>query len=54
MVKDQEQVEEWVWGVVLVEAGWEETALGQVPAEAAFAPVVEQKFLTKQAPPAMT
>lgn len=53
LVRDQEQEEEWVWGVVLEKGGWEETSLEQVPAEAAFAPVVGQKFLIRQVLPAM-
>jgi hypothetical protein len=47
LVKVQEQVEEWVWVVVLVEEGWVEIALGQAPVEVAFAPVVGRRFLTK-------
>jgi hypothetical protein len=54
LVKVREQVEEWVWDVVLVEEGWEETALVQVPAEIAFAPVAGRRFLTRSALPAMT
>jgi hypothetical protein len=52
LVREQEQEEEWVWGVVLEKGGWEETSLEQVPAEAAFAPVVGQKFLMRQVLPA--
>jgi hypothetical protein len=52
--KVQEQVEEWVWGVVLVGEGWVETALGQVPVEVASAPVAEQRFLIRQALLAIT
>jgi len=47
LVKDREQVEEWEWGVVLVEGGWVEIALVQVPVVIVFAPVVGQRFLIK-------
>jgi len=50
LVRDPEQEEEW--GKVGAWEGWMETALGQAPAEAAFAPVVEQEFLIKQVLPA--
>jgi len=48
MAKGQEQEEDW--GVVW--AGWEEADLGRVPVGIVFAPVVEQKFLTRQVLPA--
>lgn len=48
LVKDREQVEEWEWGVALVEEEWVEIALEQVPVVIAFVPVVEQRFLIKQ------
>jgi hypothetical protein len=47
LVKVQEQVEEWVWVVVLVEEGWVETALGRALVEVAFALVVGRRLLTK-------
>jgi hypothetical protein len=34
--------------VVVVEAEWVGTALGQVPAGTVYAPVVEQRFLIRQ------
>jgi hypothetical protein len=36
------------WDVVVVEAEWVGTALGQVPAGTVYAPVVEQRFLIRQ------
>jgi len=54
LVKDREQVEEWVWGVGLAGEGWAEISLEQVPVVIVFAPVVEQKFLIKLVLLAMT
>jgi len=48
LVRDLEQVEEWVRGVALAEEGWVEISLGQDQVGIAFAPVVEQRFLIKQ------
>jgi hypothetical protein len=48
LVKDREQVEEWVRDVVLVGGGWVEISLGQDQVGIVFAPVVEQRFLIKQ------
>ena len=48
MVRDQEQAEEWEWGVALAEEGWVEISLGQDQVVIVFAPVVEQRFLIKQ------
>ena len=48
LAKDQGRAGEWD----VLEEGWErgeEIALGQVPAEIVFAPVVGQRFLTRQA-----
>jgi hypothetical protein len=36
------------WDVVAVEAEWVGIALGQVPAGAVYAPIVEQRFLIRQ------
>lgn len=46
-VRDQEQAEEWEWGVGLVEEGWVEIVLEQAPVAIAFVPVVEQRLLIK-------
>lgn len=48
MVRDQEQAEEWEWGVALVEEEWVEISLGQDQVVIVFAPVAEQRFLIKQ------
>jgi hypothetical protein len=45
--KDPELVEDQ--GVALVQVEWVETAPGQVPAGIVCVPVVEQRFLTRQA-----
>jgi len=47
LVKDREQVEEWVWDVGLAGEGWVEIGLEQAPVGIVFAPVVEQRFLIK-------
>ena len=54
LVRDREREEGWgvVWGGAW--AGWEEVALGQVPAGIVCAPVVEQEFLIRQVLPATT
>jgi len=54
LVKEREQVEEWVWGVGLAGEGWAEIALEQVPVGIVFAPVVEQRFPIKLVLLAMT
>jgi hypothetical protein len=54
LVKDQEQVEEWVWGVALVEEGWVEIVPVQVLLGIVFAPVVEQRLLIKWELPVTT
>lgn len=46
MVRGQAQVVVWGVGQGQGEAGWVETALGQVPAGTAFAPVVAPRFPT--------
>jgi len=48
LVRDREQVEEWVRDVVLVGGGWVGINLGQDQVGIVFAPVVEQRFLIKQ------
>jgi len=53
-VKDQEQGEEWEWGVALVGGEWVEIALVRAPWGIVFAPVAEQRFLIKWAFPVTT
>lgn len=53
-VKDQEQVEEWGAARVKGWAEWEEVVPEQAQVEAAFAPVVGQRFRMKWVFPATT